>query len=331
MKNLPLSGDKDDVKSQPPLSTPFKGKENSLLVSATEPKTKRSFTKKKDFLDFGVRTISCYQNECQNISWRVEETNPIGVFDANERHGSGDSRNASLCATNTFNNNDQSIKTISQPTNQSSEGISSSVINTVQLLERLTQSQSNRFNVGIEKEDEKSKGIVQNLKKEFEAKCNVFDKNKQKKRCSFHGDTNNNNNDDVRILPCSVQKSAQNRLETAEDLSVRKLVGKYEVAKGSKERSKNEKKLQPPIPPRKSSLDVNLGPSKLVSRPGLQMSNRTSKGMTPIVRSLLPKSNEIKATVSKATNMLQQSKQYPLAKFAFSRQKSSSSSVYNTV
>lgn len=225
---------------------------------------------------------------------------------------------------------------------------SPNVINTVQcssvkhrttLLERLTNSRPGRNAASFEKDDEGNKGIVLNLKKEFEAKCNVHEKNKQRKKSSSQGDSNNN--EDARSLPSSpVSEHTRNRnyatkpssATSSEDLSVRKLVGKYEIAKCNKDRMKCDKR-QPPIPPRKSSLDINLPQSRFGVKHASNVFtqyNRGHRGVAPIVKSFLSTPNEIRSTVTKAANMLQQSKTHPLSKLTFCKQRNNPP-VYNTM
>lgn len=214
----------------------------------------------------------------------------------------------------------------------------SSVKHRTTILERLTNSRPGRSNVsGHDKDDEGNRGIVLNLKKEFEAKCNVHEKSKQRKKCSSQGD--DNNNEDARSLPSSpVTEHTRNRNFTkpssaasTEDLSVRKLVGKYEIAKGSKD--KKYDKRQPPIPPRKSSLDINLPQSRFGVKHASNVFtqyNRGHRGVAPIVKSFLSTPNEIRSTVTKAANMLQQGKAHPLSKLNFCKQRNAPP-VYNTM
>ncbi|XP_065209063.1 protein phosphatase Slingshot [Planococcus citri] len=245
---------------------------------------------------------------------------------------------------------------VSSSDNELAKNASSpNVINTVQcasvkhrtnLLERLTNPRPGRLGGNMTTsatDDEGSKGIVLNLKKEFEAKCNVHETRKQRKKYSSQGD--DNNNEDARSLPSSpVIEHSRNRNYTSgaqtttaavssEDLSVRKLVGKYEVAKGAKE--KKCVKGQPPIPPRKSSLEINLPQSKFAAGKNPSSGvfapyNRGHKVIGPVVKSLFGNPNEIRSTVTKAANILQQGKTHPLSKLTFCKQRPNPP-VYNTM
>lgn len=204
---------------------------------------------------------------------------------------------------------------------------STNVTNAVQLLERMKHQRSNR---GATPDEEAAKGgLVHNLKKNFEAKCRV-DRDRQRKRCSFQEDSQNNNSaasaadNELRssLPPSPVSEHPAQRLSSPsrEDLSVRRLVGAFEKTRYTAKAAKCERK-QPPIPPRKSSLDFTLVPTKLGAK------HHTSaqfprRGVAPLVKSWLNKPNELRT---------QQSKPFSLAKLRVCQPRSGASSVYNTV
>lgn len=203
---------------------------------------------------------------------------------------------------------------------------STNVTNAVQLLERMKHQRSNR---GATVDEEAGKrGLVHNLKKSFEAKCRVLDRDRQRKRCSFQEDSQNNNSatdNEVRSLPPSpVSEHPAQRPSSPpssrEDLSVRRLVGAFEKTKYAAKATKYERK-QPPIPPRKSSLDFTLVQTKLGAKHH-SLAQYPRRGVAPLVKSWLNKPNEMRA---------QQSKPYPLAKLRFCQPRSGASSVFNTV
>lgn len=329
--NLVKKNVADDAKSGvPPTAPPL------VLLRNIEEKERTLLYKKADTpgngepetpLNTRNATDTCYQNEYQNARRRDEKSLSVPSDKSTDDSGFASSDNELAKITTAETRSPNVINTVQ----------CSSVKHRTTLLERLTNSRPGR-SAAFEKDDEGNKGIVLNLKKEFEAKCNVAEKNKQRKKCSSQGDSNNN--EDARSLPSSpVNEHTRNRnypkpssAASTEDLSVKKLVGKYEVAKSNKDRMKCDKR-QPPIPPRKSSLDINLPQSRFGMKHASNVFtqyNRSHRGVAPIVKSFLSTPNEIRSTVTKAANMLQQTKTHPLSKLNFCKQRNNPP-VYNTM
>lgn len=292
-----------------------------------------------------ISTVVCYQNDSQNVLQKkqndVKQRLPFDVIESSQK--------TECNSINMYNNNDQAIKIF---TSQSTNSLSvvpgapskvatmnamktttqySSVKHRTTMFDLLKHPQSLRASQRMEKEEETKGGKVLNLTKEFEAKCNVFDKSKQRKRRLLLEDNNNNNNEDARSSTCSFinerttavksgLSSPPNPASSSEDISVRKLVGKYEVTECNRDRSKSVKK-QPPIPPRKSSLDINLAQTKMGSKHAAgSLLTQCTRGVTPMMKSFLG-SNELK-TVTKT---------HPLAKLSFCKTRNNPPAVFNTM
>lgn len=194
--------------------------------------------------------------------------------------------------------------------------------------------------------------MVKSLKEEFEAKASDIVDKLPRKNISSVGcgasvnsssggatdDDNGSSSEHVKSLPTSPvsehPKTMTQRPSPAasmEDISVRKLVGKYE---NGRTRSKTfvldsgcprgpQHHQQPPVPPRISSLDATIiGPRKF-----------TKFECNPVVKTVvLPiQQSDIRASVNRAANnKLQQGKSHPLTKLSF-KQLKVNSTVYNSM
>ncbi|RZF42561.1 hypothetical protein LSTR_LSTR001356, partial [Laodelphax striatellus] len=198
-------------------------------------------------------------------------------------------------------------------------------------------------------------GIVKNLKKEFEAKS----VGKKCDRCSptEEGSSSSNTKEESRSLPSSpvseksVMPEKPPRM-TADDLSVRKLVGKYEDR--PRLSSDSEKRLsQPPVPLRKSSLDVQPHPPKPYINPivhsfttvaPVKSSNFSVKNSLLLTHNMknagrpptivkpcsTPSASVVAASVvAKAQSKKQQGKSHPLARLTINKRHNNP--VYNTM
>lgn len=204
--------------------------------------------------------------------------------------------------------------------------------NPPKLADRATVSQPNISSLGS---SNKHCSLVKSLKKEFEAKASdMVDKQPRKNSSSSGGvsSTEDNSGELVKSLPTSPvsehPKVTQRPSPAAsmEDISVWKLVGKYE---NSRSRSKTfvqdsgcprKSQQQPPLPTRVSSLDATIiGPRKF-----------TKFECNPVV--VLPiQQSDIRASVNRAANnKLQQGKSHPLTKLSF-KQLKFNSTVYNSM
>ncbi|XP_050535370.1 protein phosphatase Slingshot isoform X2 [Daktulosphaira vitifoliae] len=199
------------------------------------------------------------------------------------------------------------------------------------LVDRVTVSQPNISGLGNSMSKQHS-GIVKSLKEEFEAKAiDTVDISKTRKCCGgFEEDTT----ELVKSLPSSPvsehpkMNQRPSPAASMEDISVRKLVGKYENGRSrSKTFVQNSEclysKTQPPIPPRNSSLDAFIGPRKFIKKP---------LECNPVVKTVvLPIKSDICASVNRAANnKLQQGKSHPLTKLSF-KQLKFNSTVYNSM
>ncbi|XP_018901190.2 LOW QUALITY PROTEIN: uncharacterized protein ssh [Bemisia tabaci] len=192
-------------------------------------------------------------------------------------------------------------------------------------------------------------GLVKNLKKEFEAKSNLNDANidanvnmvittSQKCINNNERDTNHNSEKGQSLPSSPVSERVENKSSPAacyQDLSVRKLVGKYEVAKNTKDRprfiSESDKKFsnQPPIPPsRKSSLDIHNNPSHNIMKHSTTVFNNlknNSKGAPSVVVKAAP----TPSVVSSVTKKQQQGKTHPLARLTLKQRHTNP--IYNSL
>lgn len=200
--------------------------------------------------------------------------------------------------------------------------------------DRATASQPNISGLGNSSGTNKHSSLVKSLKEEFEAKASdTVDKPARKNSGSATDD--DGSSEHVKSLPTSPisehPKVTQRPSPAAsmEDISVRKLVGKYENGRA---RSKTfvqdsgcprKPQQQPPVPPRLSSLDLTLiGPRKF-----------TKFECNPVVKTVvLPiQQSDIRASVNRAANnKLQQGKSHPLTKLSF-KQLKVNSTVYNSM
>ncbi|XP_054290909.1 protein phosphatase Slingshot isoform X2 [Macrosteles quadrilineatus] len=163
-------------------------------------------------------------------------------------------------------------------------------------------------------------GLVQNLKKEFEAKS-VSGSAKCVNAEEGSAEPKTEESGKVRSLPSSPVSDRTEKPSPAtslEDLSVRKLVGKYEDRPTFP---------QPPVPPRKSSLD----PPPLVIKHSTLFVHNLKKARQPIKTSI-PSPNVVVATVNAkaASKKQQQGKTHPLARLALNKQRHNNP-VYNTM
>lgn len=209
------------------------------------------------------------------------------------------------------------------------------------LANRATASQPNISGLGntaVTTSCNKHSSLVRSLKEEFEAKAgDVVEK--QSRKNSGGGGGGSSAEDDgtgtehVKSLPTSPvsehPKVTQRPSPAAsmEDISVRKLVGKYENGRARSKTfvqdsgcPRNPHYQQPPVPPRVSSLDVAaIGPRKFECNPVVKTV------VLPIQQS------DIRASVNRAANnKLQQGKSHPLTKLSF-KQLKVNSTVYNSM
>lgn len=161
-------------------------------------------------------------------------------------------------------------------------------------------------------------GLVQNLKKEFEAKSGGVKTEKSPEDC-LEMKTEENR---VRSLPSSPVSDRSDKPSPAtslEDLSVRKLVGKYED---------RPRFTQPPIPPRKSSLV----PQPLVIKHSALFVQNLKNARPPVVKTCIPSPSVVVASVvaKAASKKQQQGKTHPLARLSLNKQRHNNP-VYNTM
>jgi len=202
------------------------------------------------------------------------------------------------------------------------------------LANRATASQPNISGLGNGNTNKHS-SLVKSLKEEFEAKASdTVDKPPRKNGSGATED--NSSSDHVKSLPTSPvsehPKVTQRPSPAAsmEDISVRKLVGKYENGRARSKTfvqdsgcPRKPQQQQPPIPPRLSSLDAAvIGPRKF-----------TKFECNPVVKTVvLPiQQSDIRASVNRAANnKLQQGKSHPLTKLSF-KQLKVNSTVFNSM
>uniref|UniRef100_A0A1B6C0Y3 protein-serine/threonine phosphatase n=1 Tax=Clastoptera arizonana TaxID=38151 RepID=A0A1B6C0Y3_9HEMI len=160
-------------------------------------------------------------------------------------------------------------------------------------------------------------GIVQNLKKEFEAKSSGGNKTEKSSEDILEMKTD----DRVKSLPSSPvsDRSDKPSPATSEDLSVRKLVDKYED---------RPKFTQPPVPPRKSSLD----PQPIVIKNSPLFLQNFKNSRPPVAKTCPTTQSVVVASVvtKAACKKQQQGKTHPLAKLALNKQRHNNP-VYNTM
>ncbi|XP_046680249.1 protein phosphatase Slingshot isoform X3 [Homalodisca vitripennis] len=161
-------------------------------------------------------------------------------------------------------------------------------------------------------------GLVQNLKKEFEAKSVGAKTDKTPEETT---EPKTEETGKVRSLPSSPVSDRTEKPSPAtslEDLSVRKLVGKYEDRPTFP---------QPPVPPRKSSLD----PQPLVIKHSSLFVHNVKKARPP-VKTCIPTPSAVMASVvaKAASKKQQQGKTHPLARLALNKQRHTNA-VYNTM
>jgi len=179
----------------------------------------------------------------------------------------------------------------------------------------------------------KHSSLVKSLKEEFEAKAGDVVEKPSRKNSSGGGVGSSAEDEHVKSLPTSPvsehPKVTQRPSPAAsmEDISVRKLVGKYENGRARSKTfvqdsgcPRNPHYQQPPVPPRMSSLDVTaIGPRKFECNPVVKTV------VMPIQQS------DIRASVNRAANnKLQQGKSHPLTKLSF-KQLKVNSTVYNSM
>lgn len=162
-------------------------------------------------------------------------------------------------------------------------------------------------------------GLVQNLKKEFEAKSGLVKSDKSPEESS---EPKTEDGGKVRSLPSSPVSDRTDKPSPAtslEDLSVRKLVGKYEDRPSIP---------QPPVPPRKSSLDPH---QPLVIKHSALLVHNLRKARPPIKTTIPSPSVVVANVVAKAASKKQQQgKTHPLARLAINKQRHNNP-VYNTM
>lgn len=222
-----------------------------------------------------------------------------------------------------------------------------------------------RFNASMNETVSELPGKVKNLTKEFEVKSGAVSA-----PVSKDGQSVGANTERVRSLPSSPvsvhpdrepQPTAVSPLQSpassAEDLSVKVLVGKYEIAKATEPAplkrtrivSENEvprKASQPPIPPRKSSFDVQNNTSSirhnsmLVNHLNLRNGVKAGGGLRvgcPAPNkaiSSIPSPSVVVASVMAVANnkKQQQGKTHPLARLTpMSKVPRHTNPVYNTM
>lgn len=210
------------------------------------------------------------------------------------------------------------------------------------LANRATASQPNIADLGntaVTTSCNKHSSLVRSLKEEFEAKASdVVEKPSRKNSggggCGSSAEDDGAGTEHVKSLPTSPvsehPKVTQRPSPAAsmEDISVRKLVGKYENGRARSKTFVQDSGCprnphhyqQPPVPPRVSSLDVAaIGPRKFECNPVVKTV------VLPIQQS------DIRASVNRAANnKLQQGKSHPLTKLSF-KQLKVNSTVYNSM
>lgn len=162
-------------------------------------------------------------------------------------------------------------------------------------------------------------GLVQNLKKEFEAKS-VGMKTERSPEDISESKTEENRGRSLPSSPVSDRSSDKLSPSTSlEDLSVRKLVGKYED---------RPRIAQPPVPPRKSSLE----PPPLVIKHSTLLVHNLKNARPPTVKASLPSPSVVVASVvaKAASKKQQQGKTHPLARLTINKQRHNNP-VYNTM
>ncbi|PSN43513.1 hypothetical protein C0J52_21209 [Blattella germanica] len=203
-------------------------------------------------------------------------------------------------------------------------------------------------------------GLVKNLKKEFEAKSvNKTEKSSSSSEASGNENDQRRSSDGMktRSLPSSPVSThpevkspgspCANSVPTAEDLSVKVLVGKYEVSKpespplASRQSETLSRRTvqQPLVPVRKSSLDIpymqnnaNKHSSLLVRN--LRNGNEGQNSRPPMVPHVVrgPSSSVVVASVvaKAASKKQQQGKTHPLACLPINKPRHTNT-VYNTM
>jgi protein phosphatase slingshot len=204
------------------------------------------------------------------------------------------------------------------------------------LANRATASQPNISGLGNGScSSSKHSSLVKSLKEEFEAKASDTVEKPPRKNSSGGSATEDDGNEHVKSLPTSPvsehPKVTQRPSPAAsmEDISVRKLVGKYENGRARSKTFVQDSGCpriphqQPPVPPRVSSLDATvIGPRKF-----------TKAECNPVVKTVvLPiQQSDIRASINRAANnKLQQGKSHPLTKLSF-KQLKVNSTVYNSM
>lgn len=208
------------------------------------------------------------------------------------------------------------------------------------LTDRATASQPNISGLGnANVNNNKHSSLVKSLKEEFEAKAgDIVDRPLRQNSNGGSSLEDEVASEHVKSLPTSPinEHSKVTRPSPAvsvEDISVRKLVGKYENGRARSKtfvqdsgcpRKPHYQQQQSPIPPRVSNLDtttsaVQIGPPKF-----------TKFECNPVV--VLPiQQSDIRASVNRAANnKLQQGKSHPLTKLSF-KQLKVNSTVYNSM
>ncbi|XP_075220500.1 protein phosphatase Slingshot isoform X3 [Lycorma delicatula] len=220
---------------------------------------------------------------------------------------------------------------------------------------KLLNNQAETTTVSAIENQKNISGIVKNLKKEFEAKSVGIINNRNDRFTSDNSDfmKHEESNARIRSLPSSPVSEKSEKPSPAvslEDLSVRKLVGRYEDR--PKLSSESEKRLmQPPIPPRKSSLDVQQSSAPPVTcnnqlttqvlhhhQPQPPFVLKTSlfhnlkNNRPPTVKAVPPTSSVVVASVvaKAASKKQQQGKTHPLARLTINKQRHNNP-VYNTM
>lgn len=204
------------------------------------------------------------------------------------------------------------------------------------LANRATASQPNISGLGNGNcSSSKHSSLVKSLKEEFEAKASDTVEKPPRKNSGGGSTTEDDSNEHVKSLPTSPvsehPKITQRPSPAAsmEDISVRKLVGKYENGRARSKTFIQDSGCprilhqQPPVPPRVSSLDATIiGPRKF-----------TKAECKPVIKTVvLPiQQSDIRASINRAANnKLQQGKSHPLTKLSF-KQLKVNNTVYNSM
>lgn len=189
-------------------------------------------------------------------------------------------------------------------------------------------------------------GMVKNLKKEFEAKSvSKSDKSLvvSNDNCSDNSKQSPEKVRSVPSSPVSTHLEAQPNLNSSEDVSVKNLVGKYEIKKNQHNEDSRPRfvaetemiasnKLQPPPPPnRKSSLEITPQPQLRMKNSLFLHNLKNSSGVLDRPPAKTPSPSVVVASVvaKAASKKQQQGKTHPLAHLTINPRHNNA--VYNTM